>query len=154
MWREGQCSGVPIRQQSLVCNLSSTQLDLQRPKSAVCVCVCVSVDVRGWGAQQVKRVLTFGLRNHAPSPPPPPQPSRLQQHWPLHPGAFWLLGQRAREGEHMRGRERSCLFSFVSADRRIIQRVTWKLHRQLNAALKWFESVFSKCCQRFEAYPG
>lgn len=37
MWREGQVSGVPIRQQSSVRNLSLTQLDLQRP-SQLCGC--------------------------------------------------------------------------------------------------------------------
>lgn len=48
MWREGKRSGVPIiREQSSVCNLSSSQLDLQRPKSAVCVCVCVYKGLRG-----------------------------------------------------------------------------------------------------------
>lgn len=34
---ERAASGVPIRQQSSVCNPSSTQLDLQRPVSCECV---------------------------------------------------------------------------------------------------------------------
>lgn len=70
MWKKRQSSGVPIKHQSSACNLSTTQLDLQRPVSCVWM----------WGVEGLSS--NWGLCWHlvweiSPIPPPPP-PCRLQ----------------------------------------------------------------------------
>lgn len=57
-----------------------------------------------------------------------------------------------REPEEERESARALVFVFLCIGKsQNYPGVTWKPHRQLNATLKWFESVFSKFCQRFEA---
>lgn len=74
----------------------------------------------------------------------PPQTTTisLQQLAALTSDPWRSLALETQTGEESVRRERWCLFFFVSADHRIIQRVTWRLRHELNATLKGFESVF------------
>lgn len=116
MWREGQYSGVPIRQQRSVCNLSSTQLDLQRPESAVCVCGC-----KGLRGSATEACVDIWFEKSCPPPPLlPPQLSSLQQLSALTSAprrflAFETESQRKRacEGEG----EGALMFVFLCIDR-------------------------------------
>lgn len=114
MWREGQCSGVPIRQQSLVCNLSSTQLDLQRPKSAVCVCVCFCgcKGLRG-SASQACVDIWFEKSCPLPTTTTAVAPSAALTSAPRCFLAFGTESQRRRAYE----RERALMFVFLCIGR-------------------------------------
>lgn len=103
MWSERWSSGVPIRHQSSFSNLSSTQLDFQRPKSAFCVCGCrgsasgACVDILVWEPMSPTSTVV------APS------------------AALTFLLAFGTEGEVKESVWEGRLFSFVSADRGIIQ---------------------------------
>lgn len=54
MWKKRQSCGVPVNHQSSACNLSTTQLDLQRPVSCVFLCdyVCGCEGLKGSAATE------------------------------------------------------------------------------------------------------